>query len=77
MLPWRAFIAHARVTVDGREVEMSWAERSLRLTLERALKGNVRDIAELLRLMIKHPHVTGQGKLRITYFVRGSVAANC
>ncbi len=65
-----------KVTVDGKEVEMSWAERLLRLTLERALKGNIRDIAQLLRLMIKHPHVTGQGKVRMVYFLSRSLAAN-
>ena len=63
-----------KVTVNGKETKMSWAERSLRLTLDRALKGNVRDIAELLRLMIRHPHVTGRGKVRSLIIIRGALA---
>jgi hypothetical protein len=63
-----------RVLMNGKEVEMTAAERSLRLAIDRALKGNVRDLAALLRLMIKYPNVTGPGKLRMIYFVRGALA---
>lgn len=53
-----------RVVIDGKEVEMSWGERSFRLTVERALSGNRRDLAQVLRLMIKHPSVSGTYRLR-------------
>ncbi len=48
-----------RVTINGQEVKMSWIERSFRLTLDRALAGNRRDLALLLRLMMEHPSISG------------------
>lgn len=63
-----------RVALNGEEVEMTWAERSLRLTVDRALKGNRRDLAQLLRLMIKHPQISGPGRMTVVYFFRGALA---
>jgi hypothetical protein len=60
-----------RVTIDGEEVEMSWAERSFRLTIERAIAGNRRDLAHLLRLMIKYPSIAGPGRGRTQIFLGG------
>jgi hypothetical protein len=62
-----------RVSVNGQEVEMSWAERSLRLTVERALSGERRDLAHLLRLMIKHPSIAGPGRTRTFIYLGGMV----
>ena len=60
-----------RLGVDGQQVEMSWAERSFRLTVDRALKGNRRDLAHLLRLMIKHPSVSVSHRERyVTYMTQ-------
>ncbi len=64
-----------RVTLNGEAVEMTWAERSLRLLVDRALAGNRRDIAQLLRVMIDHPNVTGVGPV-ITRIFLPSAAAN-
>ena len=58
------------VTVAGETTEMSWAERSLRLTIDRALSGKVRDLELLLKLMAKYPATTGRGRMRIEYFTR-------
>jgi hypothetical protein len=60
-----------RVSLNGREVDMTWAERSLRLTIERAINGNVRDITQLLRLMIEHPNISGHGRLRCIIYLGG------
>jgi len=64
-----------RVTLDGQEVEMMWAERALRLLIDRALAGNRRDIAQLLRMMIDHPDVTGRGPV-ITQILISKAFAN-
>lgn len=61
-----------RVTLNGKPVEMTWAERSLRLLVDRALAGNRRDIAQLLRIMIDHPNVTGKGPTVTRIFIRGA-----
>ena len=60
-----------RMTVKvGLEVrEMSRAEAGLRQMVERALAGNRRDLAQLLTLMIKHPHTAGRGPVRVQYFM--------
>ncbi|MGI8705822.1 MAG: hypothetical protein ACR2JJ_08535 [Sphingomicrobium sp.] len=63
-----------RVTINGKEVEMSWAERSFRLTVDRALTGNRRDLAQLLRLMIEHPSISGSYRERQVYYFRGALA---
>jgi hypothetical protein len=62
------------VTMKGKPVKMTRAERSFRLMLDRALKGNVQDLAEILRLMIKHPQVVGRGRLRQIIVIRGALA---
>ena len=64
------------VTVNGEEVQMSWAERSFRLTIDRALSGNRRDLAHLLRLMIKHPSIGGSYRWR-QIVVIGETLARC
>lgn len=63
-----------RVIVNGEVTEMPWAERSLRLLVDRALTGNRRDIAQLLRIMIAYPDVTGEGPVTLRIFIRGAAA---
>jgi hypothetical protein len=53
---------------------MSWAERSFRLMLDRALAGNRRDLAQLLRLMIDHPSVGGSYRERTVIFMTETLA---
>ena len=65
-----------RATVRGEEVSMSWSERSLRLSIERAINGQTRDLIDLLKLMIKHPRITGPARMRQITVVRGALA-NC
>ncbi len=62
-----------RVKVNGKEVLMCWAERSLRLTLERALAGGRRDLAHLIRLAIQHPNIGGSFRETTVIFIRGSL----
>ncbi len=64
-----------RVTLNGEAIQMTWTERSLRLLVDRALAGNRRDLAQLLRVMIDHPNVTGVGPV-ITRIFLPSAAAN-
>jgi hypothetical protein len=59
---------------DGEVVEMAWAERSFRAMVDRALAGNRRDLAQLLRHMIEHPRVSNRRATRAQYFVRGALA---
>src|SRR4051812_27375751 len=63
-----------KVMIDGREVEMSGAERSFRLTIERALAGNRHDLAHLIRLMIKYPSISGTSRKKQVIFIRGALA---
>jgi hypothetical protein len=62
------------VTINGKVVEISWAERSMRLMIDRALAGNRRDLAQLLRLMIEHPSISGSYRERQVTFIRGPLA---
>jgi hypothetical protein len=64
-----------RVTIDGKEVEISWAERSFRLTIGRALGGNRRDLAQMLRLMIQHPSIGASYRERHVIFLSATLAA--
>lgn len=63
-----------RVTINGEEIEMSWAERSFRLTVDRAIAGNRRDLAHLLRLMIEHPQISRSYREHKIIFIRGAIA---
>jgi hypothetical protein len=62
-----------RVTINGEQVEMSWAERSFRVTIDRAISGKRQDLAHLLRLMIKYPGIAGPGR-GITQIFLGGLA---
>lgn len=44
-----------RIPTSKSVVEMTRLERTLRLLVDRALEGKVRDVAHVLRLMLKHP----------------------
>ena len=59
---------------NGEVVEMAWAERSFRAMVDRALVGNRRDLAQLLRHMIEHPRLSDRQSVRAHYFVRRFLA---
>ena len=61
------------VTINGQEVSMTWSERSLRLSIELAINGNTRDLIDLVRLMIKHPQITGPVRTRLYTIIRGNL----
>lgn len=61
-------------TINGTEVEMSWAERSFRLTVDRAIAGQRRDLAALLRLMIKHKNIGGSYREHTVIYVSRALA---
>ena len=63
-----------RVNVDGKEVQMSRAERLARLTIDRAISGDRRDLAQMLRLMIEHPSLSGPGREKIHVIIGGKMA---
>jgi hypothetical protein len=54
-----------RVRINGDDVAMSWAERSFRLAIDRALAGSRRDLAQLLRIMIDHPSIARSYRVQI------------
>jgi hypothetical protein len=60
--------------LHGVVVEMPWAERSFRTMVDRALEGNRRDLAQLLRLMIKHPRLSDRNSVRVQIFMRRFLA---
>ncbi len=64
-----------KVLKGGETVEMTRTERTLRLQVERALEGNkVREVASILRLMLKHPEIARSYRKEITIFIGGSDA---
>ena len=63
-----------RVRLRGEEVEMSRAERTMRLQVERALEGKVREVAQLVRLMVKYPQIARSYTIKKTVFISGADA---
>jgi hypothetical protein len=62
------------VSQAGEMVEMSRAERTLRLLVGRALEGKARDVAQLLRLMMKHPSISKSCREETVIFINGPMA---
>jgi hypothetical protein len=52
------------VQVGDDLIEMPRVERLIRLTLARALKGNVRDVAKMLNLMAQNPELAATHRER-------------
>lgn len=61
-----------KVTLNGEIVEMSRAERALRLKVDRALEGKARPVADLLRLMMKYPQISKSYKEETVIVLAGS-----
>lgn len=60
------------VMLQGEAVEMSRAERALRLTVERALEGKVGAVADMLRLMMKYPQFSKSYKEETVLIIAGT-----
>ena len=60
-----------KVLVAGRTVEMSRAERMLRLQIERAMQGKARDVTDVLRLMVKHPDMGCSFRTELVIVISG------
>ncbi len=60
--------------INGREIRLSRAERLFRLSIDRALDGSPRDLADILRRMIDTPALAASFREEITYYFHGSVA---
>lgn len=58
--------------LDGEVVEMSRCERTFRLMVGRALEGNAREVAQILRHMIKYPELSKSFKEEIVILITGS-----
>ena len=62
------------VSINGEPRTISRAERVFRLTVERAVKGNVRDIAHLLRIIAKNPELAASERTDTIIFINGALA---
>lgn len=60
-----------KVPTCAGEVLMTRRERNLRLLVARALEGKVRELAQVLRIMIKYPDMAAT--LEIEIFIRGNM----
>ncbi len=63
-----------RIPSSKGAVEMTRLERTLRLQVERALEGKVRDVAHLLRLMSKYPSVAKSYREETVIIINGPLA---
>ena len=62
------------VTINGERQTMTRKERVFRLTVERAVNGNVRDIAHILSILAKHPALAASFQAETVYFFNGAMA---
>ena len=62
------------VTINGERQTMTRKERVFRLTVERAVNGNVRDIAHILSILAKHPELAASFQTETVYFFNGAMA---
>lgn len=63
-----------RVTLRGKEVVMSQAERLCRLIAEKAINGSVSDLKLLIRTMVDHPQIAASARERWVLFFAGDDA---
>lgn len=61
-----------QVTSNGQVKTMTQAERLLRLRVQAAAKGDRSALRQILRMMIKYPHVVGD-KTVINMFINGAL----
>ena len=60
-----------KVMINGELVEMSRCERTLRLVIAKALEGNAREVAQLLRHMLKYPELSKSFKEEFVIIFNG------
>jgi hypothetical protein len=60
-----------KVLIDGELVEMSRCERTFRLVIGRALEGNAREVAQILRHMLKYPELSKSFKEEFVIIFNG------
>lgn len=63
-----------RVTLGGKEVVMSQAERLCRLIVEKAINGSIPDLKLLIRTMVDHPQIAASAKQRWVMYLAGADA---
>ncbi len=63
-----------KVTVRGKEVVMSQAERLCRLTVENAINGSISDLRLLIRTLTDHPQIGGSQRERWVLLLAGDDA---
>jgi hypothetical protein len=61
-----------KVMLRGKQVEMSRCERTFRLVVDRALDGRPREVAQLLRHMLKYPTLSKSFREEVVIFINGS-----
>lgn len=62
------------VTINGERRTLTRKERVFRLTVERAVNGNVRDIAHILSVVAKHPALASSFRTETVLFFNGAMA---
>jgi hypothetical protein len=62
------------VTINTKRQTITRKERVFRLTVDRASKGNVRDIVHILSIMAKHPELAASFRVETVYFFNGALA---
>jgi hypothetical protein len=63
-----------KATIAGREVTMTRAEALLRVMVERAMQGKVREIKQVLQMMARDPGLAANSRLQTHIFINGSLA---
>ena len=63
-----------KVLQNGKEVEMCLAERAIRLEVDKAVGGDTRAIARIVKLLIKHPKLSRSYKATYQIFLNGIAA---
>ena len=58
--------------VGDEQVTMSRSDRLLRLMLDRALQGNVREVTKLLQLMAKYPAIAATYREQFVVVISGA-----
>lgn len=71
-----AKLAHepTRVRRNGELVEITEAERMIRLEVDDALKGNIPALKHLIRFMIDHPAIVRSTRSEVWIFINGPLA---
>jgi hypothetical protein len=62
------------VVIDGAVRTMTRAERVLRLTVQRAVDGEVRALAQMMKIMKDTPDLAASVQTETVYFINGPLA---